>query len=155
MYADQALRIMFDRGLFTAKPQIPRLILLDVGALEGGTAFLKRICADARTCDVPVVVLSASRDLSLIEDCYSFGARTYARKPTDPAEYDAEIERVAYEWLTNTQPLTEVECDDAVAIGLTAGADDYLNKRSTDEQIKSTLHKALSVVSVRHVSAIH
>ena len=51
--------------------------------------------------------------------------------------------------------LTAMDCDDAVAVWLAAGADDCVNRRSTDEQIKLTLHKALSFLGLRPVSTTH
>jgi two-component system, response regulator len=98
LHADQALRLMFEHGLFTIKPQIPRLIVIDVGAV--GDAWLERVCGDARTCTLPVIVHSASGESRVIERCYSLGARAYVVKRAD-AGMGAEVAEAASGLLQN------------------------------------------------------
>jgi len=65
-------------------PVRPQLILLDLN-LPGmsGIEFLRRIKADERTRDIPVVVLSLSEKDSNIMACVRLGSDGYIVKPLD------------------------------------------------------------------------
>jgi two-component system response regulator len=62
-HADQALRLMLERGLFTATPQLPGLILIDL-ALVDARVLLKRISTDERLRHIPVLVVSTRREVA-------------------------------------------------------------------------------------------
>lgn len=60
----------------------PDLILLDLNLpLRSGHDVLAAVKADARTCGVPVVVLTTSRAPEDIRRCYVHGASAYLVKP--------------------------------------------------------------------------
>ena len=95
--ADQAAQLMFERGLFTERPQVPRLIVIDlVAAGEGGAATLRRLKNYA---NVPVIIFSATRTSKDILNSYLLGAQMNFLKPADANEYGAAIERVVGMWL--------------------------------------------------------
>jgi CheY-like chemotaxis protein len=100
MYADQAVRIMFDQGLLTLEPARPRLIFLEAGALEGTKALLQSLCDDPRTRDIPVIVFSRTWASTDIRICRALGTRTYIVKPDDPDQYRSAVERIADMWLS-------------------------------------------------------
>jgi DNA-binding NarL/FixJ family response regulator len=102
LHGDQAARLMFNRGLFTAEPQIPRLVILDLNLPRiDGKSLLRRLSRHARTQRVPVVVFTESRNAEDIHDSYRLGARAYIEKPADPLRYDLAVEQVAAKWLNN------------------------------------------------------
>lgn len=103
MHSDQALRLMFERGLLTAKPQIPSLIVLDVAALADGRALLRRLRSDARTSDVPIIVVSAASDAAEIDACRALGASAYVVKSGDAVALDRDLRQVVSEAL-NRRP---------------------------------------------------
>lgn len=99
MHADQALRLMFDQGLFTIEPQLPRLILLDICALPDGKEFLTRITTDHRTRDIPVIALSKNGEPTVVAHTHSVGVAAHPVESVDQAEYESKLERSAGIWL--------------------------------------------------------
>jgi len=68
------------------------LVLLDVMMPElDGFAVLERIKADARTRDVPVIMISALDDLASVVRCIERGAEDYLPKPFEPVLLKARI----------------------------------------------------------------
>jgi CheY-like chemotaxis protein len=103
LHADQAIRLMFNRGLFTHEPQIPRLVILELNLpMMDGKSLLRRLSKHARTQRVPVVVFTDSQNPEDLHDSYRLGARAYIEKPADPLRYSLAIERVAAKWLRGT-----------------------------------------------------
>lgn len=117
MYADQAARIMFERGLLTHEPERPRLIFLEAGVLEGTKALLESICEDPRTREIPVIVFSRTWASTEIQICRALGARTYIVKPENPDQYRSAVERIADMWLSHVpEPSSSVvEADEESA----------------------------------------
>jgi DNA-binding response OmpR family regulator len=99
--ADQAARLMFERGLFTKSPQMPRLIIVDVAASgESGKEILRRVRDYAHSEYIPIVVFSARRDQKDILECHLLGAHMNIVKPVDPNDYASVVERVVATWLS-------------------------------------------------------
>ncbi len=74
-------------ALELAKSQQPSLILLDLNLPDvTGEVVLARLRADAHTCDIPVVVVSADASPRLAERLREQGATSYLTKPFDLAE---------------------------------------------------------------------
>ena len=98
---DQAERLMFDHGLFTADPQVPRLIIVDLAATgDSGKHTLRRL-GDCELCEeVPIVVFSSTRSAEDILESHLLGAHMNIVKPTDPDDYSRAVERVVATWLT-------------------------------------------------------
>lgn len=95
-----AMRLMFDQGLFTREPQVPRLIFLEPkGIAINARALLKRLRARNSTRDVPVVVLSDCDRAGEIAQSYLMGARDHIVKPMKSSQYFDEVERVTARWL--------------------------------------------------------
>jgi len=66
----------------------PRALFLDLN-MPGVSGFdlLQRVRADARTRDVPVIILTTSKEPSDIHRCYSLGANSFVTKPVDFTEF--------------------------------------------------------------------
>ena len=64
--------------------KLPRLILLDLylPSQEEGWALLNSLKAHPRYCQIPIVVLSHSKDPNDILKAYALGVASYAVKPT-------------------------------------------------------------------------
>ena len=74
-------------GLELAAQHHPDLILLDLHLPDmPGQEVLRRLRAEPRTADVPVVILSADARPSLIEDLLAQGVRAFLTKPLDVKE---------------------------------------------------------------------
>ena len=98
----EAIDYLFGSGSFTGRDMsvMPAVIILDLKLPRlSGLEVLKRIRANEQTRRIPVVVLTASEDLTQVEACYALGANSYIRKPTDPAEFSEMILQVAMYWL--------------------------------------------------------
>jgi len=77
-----------------------RVILLDLKLPKlSGIEVLARIKADARTRNVPVVVLTASTSPSDLAECYRLGVNSYLAKPVDFNEFVAMTKAIGMYWL--------------------------------------------------------
>jgi two-component system response regulator len=92
-HAEQALRLMLERGLFTAAPQLPGLILLDL-ALADAKALLQRLRTEERTRHIPVVVLSSGCAPAELADSAAAGATAYVVKTADAAAYEVTLAEI-------------------------------------------------------------
>ena len=80
----EALAYLFATGEYAARRggSVPQLILLDLVLPKvSGLEVLRQIKAEPSTKDIPVVVLSGSREDRNIEECARLGAENYLIKP--------------------------------------------------------------------------
>jgi CheY-like chemotaxis protein len=107
-HTQQAMRLIFERGLFTLEPEIPRLIFLEPrGAGVYARSFLQRLRVRNATRDVPVIVLSSGARPGEIAQSYLMGARDHVVKPAHPSKYLDEVERVTTLWFGADQSEAE------------------------------------------------
>lgn len=79
----QALQYLFGTGQFAGRDvgHKPELVLLDLGLPDmHGLEVLRCLQADARTKDIPVVVLTSSHSEEDLVESYRLGATSYLRK---------------------------------------------------------------------------
>jgi CheY-like chemotaxis protein len=98
---DEALDYLFRRGAY-ADPETspwPGLVLLDLN-LPGtdGRAVLEEIKGDASLRQIPVVVLSTSREDRDVQACYLAGANSYIQKSADLDGLVQAFERLHGYW---------------------------------------------------------
>jgi two-component system, response regulator len=99
----EALDFLFATGQHAARnpSQLPALVLLDLKLPKiDGIEVLRRIRANARTRDVPVVVLTSSRQDEDIAQGYASGANAYVRKPVDYGEFVEAAKALGIFWLS-------------------------------------------------------
>jgi CheY-like chemotaxis protein len=78
----------------------PQLVLLDLKLPKlDGLDVLRRVRADERTRNLPVVVLSSSLEDEDLARCYALGANSYVRKPVDFARFVDVVNRLGIYWL--------------------------------------------------------
>lgn len=78
----------------------PDLILLDLKLPKvDGLGVLKALRGDARTCLLPVVVLTSSDEDCDVVESYRLGANGYVRKPVDFSEFFAAVRQLGLYWL--------------------------------------------------------
>ena len=96
-----AEHFLFATGGYQGRPPgPPQLILLDVNMpVVDGLAVLKTLRGDARTSEIPIVLLSSSSNPVLIERGRALGANEYRVKPVDAAAYGAAVEDIVRQWL--------------------------------------------------------
>lgn len=82
----EALEFIFAQGAYEERAQaaLPGMILLDLNLPSiNGLEVLRRLRADERTRDIPVVVLSVSCAKRDMDECRRLGVETYIGKPVD------------------------------------------------------------------------
>jgi CheY-like chemotaxis protein len=85
---------MAEEALDVMRFAVPLLILTEASLPHmSGVEFLKQIKQDPKTKSVPVIVYTASQDLSLADKCLRAGCAAYLRKPVDPDELYAAIQK--------------------------------------------------------------
>jgi CheY-like chemotaxis protein len=96
---DQALRLLFCKGLFTEEPQIPRLIFLELDAPRtNGSAVLERLRGDTNARAVPVILLLSSPNED-IDAGQSAGASACLLKSFHAEDYCFEVSRFVKRYL--------------------------------------------------------
>jgi CheY-like chemotaxis protein len=94
-------------GLDLAAEHHPDLILLDLHLPDmPGQEVLRRLRAEPRTADVPVVILSADARPTLIKELLGQGVRAFLTKPLDVKELLGLLDEVAGE--RDQRPVEEV-----------------------------------------------
>jgi two-component system, response regulator len=81
--------------------KLPALILLDLKLPKlSGFEVLERLRKDAKTRDLPVVIMSSSDEQRDVEDCYRLGANSYIRKPVDFDGFSETVSTLGEYWLS-------------------------------------------------------
>jgi len=110
---EEALDFLLGRGAFRHRlaAPLPGLVLLDLQLPKlDGLEVLRGIRRNARTCMVPVVVLTSSADPRQLAQCYQLGANSCVQKPVKYEEFSAAIQTVARYWLGfNQAPPTSTQ----------------------------------------------
>lgn len=98
----EALDYLFGTGAFANRDvgNMPQLILLDLKLPRiDGMEVLRRVRADKRTCLLPVVILTTSREEQDLTDSYASGANSYICKPVDFEQFIEAVRQVDLYWL--------------------------------------------------------
>ncbi len=103
----EALEFLFGTGQYQGRNlnNGPRMILLDLKLPKiDGMEILKRAKADDRTKDIPVIVLTSSKEESDIVKSYKLGVNSYIVKPVDFDKFTRAVSELGYYWLLLNQP---------------------------------------------------
>jgi len=105
----EALDFIFAAGNY-ADRQItdkPKVILLDLKMPKvNGIEVLQKIRSDERTKNIPVVVLTSSKEDPDIKKCYDLGVNSYVVKPVEFDAFQKAISELGLYWMiVNQQPL--------------------------------------------------
>lgn len=98
---EEALDFLYRRGKFDSySGEKPIFILLDIKLpLMNGIEVLKVIRADATFNDVPVIMLTSSRDSHDLQDCYNNGANSFVVKPVNINDFMGVVKEVGQYWV--------------------------------------------------------
>jgi len=109
----EALDFLFGTGAYAGRnvEDVPKVVLLDLKLPKvDGLAVLRRIKQDARTRQIPVVVLTSSREERDIIDSYNLGVNSYIVKPIDFEQFSESVRQLGLYWvLLNEAPLPKAE----------------------------------------------
>ncbi|MBN9122623.1 MAG: response regulator [Planctomycetes bacterium] len=89
----EALDFIHCQGAHTGRvPNGPLLLLLDINMPRvDGVEVLRRLKADPKTDEIPVIVLTTTDDPREVKRCYELGCSSYVTKPVD---YDKFVEAI-------------------------------------------------------------
>jgi two-component system response regulator len=103
----EALDFVFCEGAYATRliTDAPRVIILDLNLPKiDGLEVLKRLRRDPRTKQIPVVVLTSSKEQGdMVESC-NLGVSSYVVKPVRFEEFVATIRELGLYWLVFNQP---------------------------------------------------
>ena len=83
----------------------PVVVLLDIKMPKvSGIEVLRAVKTNAETAQIPVVMLTSSREGPDIDECYHIGANAYVVKPVDFEEFSKAVRDVGRFWAVVNQP---------------------------------------------------
>jgi two-component system response regulator len=103
----EALDFLFCRGKYSARDMSYRtkVVLLDLKLPKvNGMEVLRALRADERTRNLPVVIVTSSREDPDIKTAYALGANSYVVKPVDFEAFAEAMSRIGLYWLLINQP---------------------------------------------------
>lgn len=98
----EALDFLFGTGAYATRrgDSHPQVVLLDLNLPRvGGLEVLRRLKADERTRDIPVIVLTASTRDRDIGECRRLGAANYIVKPVGFHNFSEVTARLSLGWM--------------------------------------------------------
>lgn len=104
----EALDFFFCRGKYkmrnVANP--PKVVLLDLKLPKvSGLEVLKIIKEDQRTSNIPIVIVTSSKEEPDIKTAYALGVNSYVVKPVDFDQFVNAMSRLGLYWLLVNEPL--------------------------------------------------
>jgi two-component system response regulator len=104
---EEALDFLFCRGTFAARSfeHPPKLVLLDLKLPKvDGMEVLKLVKSDPRTKNIPIVIMTSSKEERDLVSGYKLGANSYIQKPVDFDQFRETVKSVGLYWLVINQP---------------------------------------------------
>ena len=84
---------------------MPKVILLDIQMPKlNGIEVLQRLKENPRTKNIPVVILTSSKEHPDVQRCYDLGANSYIVKPVDFDGFMKSIRELGFYWLLLNNP---------------------------------------------------
>ena len=102
----EALDYLFCTGAYSTRDiyRPPRLVLLDMKLPKvDGLEVLRRIRGNARTREIPVVMLTSSREERDIAESYKLGVNSYIVKPVDFEQFTEAARILGMYWMMLNQ----------------------------------------------------
>jgi two-component system response regulator len=103
----EVLDFLFGTGAFAGRntTERPKVILLDLKLPKvDGLEVLRRIKAEPLTRDIPIVVLTSSREQRDVTESYKLGVNSYIVKPVNFEHYTEAVRDLGLYWLLLNQP---------------------------------------------------
>jgi len=107
----EALDFLFARGAYAGRSGCmpPRVVLLDLRLPKvDGLEVLRAVKSDARTKEIPVVVLTSSKEDRDITESYQLGVNSFISKPVEFESFAKTVSELGMYWLlVNQAPVRE------------------------------------------------
>jgi len=103
----EALDFLYCKGAYVGrKPNSQlKLILLDLKMPKvSGSEVLEKVKSDATLKNIPVVILTSSKEDPDIKRCYALGANSYIVKPVESDNFFKAINELSFYWMISNQP---------------------------------------------------
>jgi CheY-like chemotaxis protein len=103
---EEALDFLYYRGKFEDRENgTPIVILLDLKLPKiNGLEVLRMIKSDKNLKNIPIVILTSSREESDLDECYELGVNAYVVKPVDFHDFIESIRRLGIFWILTNEP---------------------------------------------------
>jgi two-component system response regulator len=103
---EEALDYIYSRGAHAGRDRPPlRLILLDLKLPKiDGLQVLRQIKADPLTKNIPVVIMTSSKEERDLVSGYQLGANSYIQKPVDFEQFQKIVRETGFYWLVVNRP---------------------------------------------------
>ncbi len=105
---EEALNFFFCRNKYSKRSfdNPPRVVLLDLKLPKvSGLEVLKTVKSDERTKNIPIVVVTSSREEPDMKEAYSLGVNSYVVKPVDFDQFVKAMSSLGLYWLLVNEPL--------------------------------------------------
>lgn len=105
----EVLDYLHRRGQFVDRPgKDPIVVLLDLKMPKvDGLQVLREMKSDPQLSNIPVVVLTSSREEKDLVESYSLGVNGFVVKPIDFDEFSEAIKRIGLFWFLTNEPAPE------------------------------------------------
>jgi len=102
----EALDYLYRRGKFALRDDTnPAVVLLDLKMPKvDGLEVLRTVKADDRMKNIPVVILTSSREESDLVESYKLGVNAYVVKPVDFQQFVAAVKELGVFWAVINEP---------------------------------------------------
>jgi two-component system, response regulator len=99
---DEALDFFFCRGKYSQRnfSHPPKVVLLDLKLPKvSGLEVLRIVKEDTRTRNIPIVIVSSSREEPDIKEAYDLGVNSYVVKPVNFDDFVKAVSSLGLYWL--------------------------------------------------------
>lgn len=104
---EELMQYIYCTGAYADRNQneLPRLIILDMKMPKiDGLEVIRKLKSDNRTCMIPIVLLSSSKEDKDIRESYRLGVNSYIVKPVEFEGYVKTVSTMGLYWLILNQP---------------------------------------------------
>lgn len=103
---EEALDYLYCRGDYKMRfAGDPAVVLLDLKLPKvNGLEVLRQIKGDEQLRDIPVVVLTSSREDTDLAECYNLGVNAYVVKPVDFQQFVQAVKQIGAFWAVVNEP---------------------------------------------------